>query len=207
MSAPKPRLVQVAIKAPSNVNDLITHAKTVLASLTGNPHVPSTNPSLAVFATQIADLETWESNALTKVKGAVPMRNAKERIVLNSLHSIKGDVQLAADADPSNAEAIITGAGLAVKAAKAVHTKVALAAKVGTISGMVKLIAMAAARRASYDWQWSSDQKTWIPLPSTLQAHTTVTGLPVPAVAYFRHRAVTKAGAGDWGQVVSLLVT
>ena len=64
-----------------------------------------------------------------------------------------------------------------------------------------------AGRRASYEWQWSGDGgKTWTNVPATLQAKTTVLGLPSGTVLQFRVRAVTRTGEGDWSQVVSVLV-
>jgi len=41
---------------------------------------------------------------------------------------------------------------------------------------------------------------------STLRCKTTIVGLPVASSCSFRYRAVTKAGTGDWSQVVTLLV-
>ena len=40
----------------------------------------------------------------------------------------------------------------------------------------------------------------------TLQASTTVAGLTPATLYYFRYRAVTKTGLGDWSQILSLLV-
>jgi hypothetical protein len=62
-------------------------------------------------------------------------------------------------------------------------------------------------RRASYEWQYSVDAgKTWVSAPVALKSKATILGLPVGTVVQFRSRAVTKAGEGDWSQVVSLLV-
>jgi hypothetical protein len=81
------------------------------------------------------------------------------------------------------------------------------AATPGLVSGSAKLTATIAARRASYEWEYSLDGgKTWVTLPSTLQAKTTVAGLPVGTSVLFRYKAVTKTGEGDWSQGLSLLV-
>jgi len=60
--------------------------------------------------------------------------------------------------------------------------------------------------RASYEWQFSTDQKTWTNAPTTLQAKIAITGLTSGSVYYFRFRAVTKAGEGAYSQVVQILV-
>jgi hypothetical protein len=41
-------------------------------------------------------------------------------------------------------------------------------------------------------------------LTSTLKARTTLSGLTPGAVVEFKYRAVTKSGATDWSQPVSL---
>ena len=95
---------------------------------------------------------------------------------------------------------------MAVKKTVTPKPKQDLALKPGTISGAVNVVAKAGAARASYDWEWSTDQKTWTTLPSTLQAHTTIQGLVAGTTIYVRHRVVTKAGVGDWSQIVSTMV-
>jgi hypothetical protein len=89
----------------------------------------------------------------------------------------------------------------------AAHSKLPFAAKAGPVSGTVLLAAKAAAARASYEWEWSGDGgKTWTAVLPTLQAKTQITGLPVATTVQFRFRSVTKAGASDWSQPISLLV-
>ena len=83
----------------------------------------------------------------------------------------------------------------------------AFAAKPGPVSGVAKVVAEAAARRAAYEWQYSVDGgKTWVAAPPTLQAKTTIAGFVPGTSAQFKYRAVTKTAAGDWSQPVSLLV-
>lgn len=71
----------------------------------------------------------------------------------------------------------------------------------------MKLAAKAAAQGASYDWEWSSDGgKTWTQVPSTLQAKTTISCLPVATTVLFRFRSVVKTGEADWCQPISFVV-
>ncbi len=103
-------------------------------------------------------------------------------------------------------QAIIESSSLTVRKSS-IRQKAVFAAKPGAVSGTVDLTAKVVARRASYEWDWSADGgKTWTTLPSTLQAKTTVPNLPVGTTASFRFRAVTKAGQGDWSQIVTLLI-
>ena len=81
------------------------------------------------------------------------------------------------------------------------------AARAGLLSGTASLVTASAAGRASYEWQYSTDAgKTWLLLPPTLQAKTSVSGLQAGTVVQFRNRAVTKTGASDWSPAVSLLI-
>ena len=74
------------------------------------------------------------------------------------------------------------------------------------VPGSVKLTAKAVADRASYEWQYSTDQKTWTNAPASLQAKTVITGLTSGTSYYFRFRGVTKAGEGAYSQIVQILV-
>jgi hypothetical protein len=81
------------------------------------------------------------------------------------------------------------------------------AASQESVSGTVKLVTRSAGGRAAYDWEYSLDgAKTWVLLPSTLQAKTTVGALPVGTAVLFRFRSVTKTGESDWSQSVALVV-
>jgi hypothetical protein len=49
--------------------------------------------------------------------------------------------------------------------------------------------------------------ETWIDLPPTLQANTSLSGLALGTRTFFRLRVQGKDGLGDWSEVVSLIVT
>jgi hypothetical protein len=72
----------------------------------------------------------------------------------------------------------------------------------------VKLVAPAAAHRASYEWETSADGgKTWQDVLPTLQAaQTRVSGLQPGTSDAFRYRSITKAGVSDRSQPFSLYV-
>ena len=85
--------------------------------------------------------------------------------------------------------------------------KADLTTKPGKASGQVTLEAKAAKGKASYDWEYSTDGKTWTPLPTTLVAKTTVSGLTPLTTYSFRHRVLTqKDGQSDWHQIATLVV-
>jgi hypothetical protein len=182
------------------------YAQGIVKRMTGNTSLPNPAPPLTEVTSAINDLQTAEAGALARTKGAVAVRNAKRTALILLLQQLRGYIQTTADADPTNATSIIQSSGVAVRKTPAHHARV-FAVKPGKVSGTAAIAAATAARRASYEWQYSTDGgKTWITAPSTLQSRTTIAGLTPGANVEFRYRAVTKTGEGDWSQPTSLLV-
>lgn len=110
-----------------------------------------------------------------------------------------------AQANPADAAAIIESAFMSVRKSSS-RQKPTLHAQSAGISGIVALEAAAVASVATYFWQCGLDQKTWINAGETMKARTEIAGL-TPGQSYaFRFRALTRAGAIDFSQVVSLIV-
>jgi uncharacterized protein (DUF2126 family) len=208
MKTAKVNRVLAALYIPPGVHNVVAQAKTIAAEVAANPgYFPSPSPSLAVINADIAAVDAAEIVAQTKAKGAVEIRDAKLRVLIEHLHALKTYVQQVANADHANAEAIITAAAMHVTKPKA-RAKQDLAVKQGKVSGTVTVTAKSGGPRATYYWQHSTDEKTWTDLPDTMQARFTMTGLAVPMMHYFRNRILTpKGGKSDWGQIVSLMVT
>jgi hypothetical protein len=195
------------LKLSNKVKTLITFAQSVTTAMTGNATFPTPTPTLATLQADIEALNSAETAVVARTKGAADTRNAKLAVVKADLESLKNYVQNVVDAsNPANAESIIGSAGMAIRKVT-LHDKPALAVKQGTVSGTVTLSAKAAATKAAYNWQYSTDQKTWTSLPQTLKAKTGVSGLTSATTYYFRSQALTpKGGESDWGQTISLLV-
>jgi hypothetical protein len=195
-----------ALGLPRTISLVLVYAENIVTRMTGNPHFPTPTPNLASVTARIGDLRVAEAAALARTKGAATVRNQKRTALVSDLQALRGYVQTVADADPGNAAAIIESAGLAVRKTATHHAR-ALAAKRGSVSGVATITAKVVSRRASYEWQYSTDGgKTWITAPATLQAKTTVSGLLAGSTVQFRSRTVTRAGEGDWSQPVSLMI-
>ena len=191
---------------PHHVQDEIKYGEHLQSRLSNNPHFPLPDPVLAAFDGALVNYSATETLAQTRAKGTIPARNAARVVYIGAAHAMVARVQQVADASPEQAEAIITSTGLAVKK-KTIRQKQNFVVKYGATSGTVHVIAKAAATRAAYEWQFSVDSgKTWTSAPNTLQAKTTILGLPVATVVEFRYRATTKLGMGDWSQPTSILV-
>ena len=196
----------VSLKLPTRVADLITYAQAIVKAMTNNASFPTPTPTLAALLAAIDDLQIAETAALSRIKGAVAVRDDKKAALVRLLQQLKGYVQTTADAAVENGGAIIQSASLAVKKTPVRKPRVFEAVQ-GAASGSAKLVAASAGPRSSYEWQYSIDGgKTWVSVEGTLQARTTVTGLAAGSTVMFRYKAIVKTGAGDWSPPVSLLV-
>jgi hypothetical protein len=194
-----------ALNLPTPIAALILFGRGMVTGMTGNPSFPNPSPPLATVTAALDALASAETAAGGRAKGAVTARNvAKEALVL-LLKEEKAYVQSVANADPENSATIIESARISVRKVSPRPPRVFDAAQ-GPTTGTAKLVA-ASARRAAYEWEYSTDGgKTWIAASPTLQARTTVTGLPAGTSVQFRYRSVTKTGAVDWSAPVTLLV-
>jgi len=197
----------VVLKLSKSVPALINEAKGMVTCMTSNSaSFPNPSPPLTALTSAINDLEIAETAALARTRGAATTRNDKKAALVQLLEQQRTYVQTVADTNMENGAAIIQSAGMSVRKA-VVHGPRTFSAKAGAVSGAVKLVAAAAARRASYEWEYSiNGGQAWVTVPVTLQAKTTVTGLTPGATVMFRYRGVTKTGEGDWSQPISLIV-
>jgi hypothetical protein len=195
------------LKLSNKVKTAITYAQSVATGMAANAtSFPTPTPTLAVFQADIAALVTAETAVLARTKGAVETRNAKLAIVKSDLENLRTYVQAVADAaNPGNAAAMIESVGMTLRKVT-LHDKPELGIKQGSVSGTVVLTAKAAGKRAAYDWQYSTDQKTWTPVPPTLQAKTGVAGLTAGTVYFFRVQPLLRTGEQNWSSISSFMV-
>jgi hypothetical protein len=195
-------------KSPAGHEKFVTYVQTIATCLTGNQNVTSPNPSVATLTTKADALAQANVKARNRAPGAVADRNDKRRDLegdLNHLVDHVSGVIKTLGVDPAAATTIILSTGLSVKK-RGPRVKAPLTAKYGSISGEVLLVAAAVARVAMYYWEYSLDQKTWTTVPETMQSRITLSGLTAGQVYYFRFRAKTRKGMGDYTDVVKLMV-
>jgi hypothetical protein len=198
--------ILVALAMPKPVPAFIVYVRNIVERITGNPYFPTPVPTPAAITKAADDLQVAEAAALTRVKGAVSVRNQKRAALVALLEQQRGYVQTVADAAPANSAAIVESSGLAVRKTTPRKPRV-FAAKAGALTGTAQLVAPFAGARASYEWQYSTDGgKTWIAAPVTLQAKSTIAGLVPGATVQFKVRPVTRSGEGNWSEPVSLIV-
>ena len=201
------RKPQIALNLPVVVALLLLFVRHVIDMMTKNATwFPSPSPSLPDVGKHADDLEAAEVNVRSRVKGAVPIREEKKRIVEADMALLKAYVLAMAAASPALAGVIIESSGMSQKSFTG-RLKAQFEALLGKTPLVVILRAKAAARKAFYEWQYSMDAgKTWVDIGTTNESSTTVT-VPTAGVTYeFRYRATVKKQTGQWSQKVSLAV-
>lgn len=199
----------VVLKKPHTVTGVIDLAQAVDTSITNNATTfPSPTPAMTKFSADIAALVTAQAAAKARTKGAIDLRDAKLAIVVADLDQLRGYVETVANSDPGNAVAIAHSAGMEVRKARIAPPKDAMNIKQAKAAGPVVLTARVGTRKKQvHEWEYSADGgKTWVALPPTTLAKTTIPGLQPGASVLARHRASTSAGADSWSVAVAPLV-
>jgi len=173
------------------------------------------NPAPTAIDAQITVVEKAEDQARKRTPGAAAARNVQRSLLVGMLEKVLTFVHGVADTSATREDAVATilAAGLLV-ATPPQSRKQILAAKQAAQSGNVLLIAFAkllgaaGKKKSCLNWQQTMDGgKTWINLPSTPKAKTTVTGL-TPGMTYGFRASVTRSDGtlGEWSQMVTILV-
>ena len=197
--------ILVALNPSRRIADFIFYATSIADQLAKDPRFASPPRPLATVRAHIEALREAEVTTRTRRVGTVAERDARLALVRSDLMTLRAYVQNVADENPVAAAEIVAKAGMSVKNARG-PAKGGFVVKQGAVSGTVHLWAKAERTRASYDWEYGTDESSWTRVDSTVRADTVLKGL-TPALGYFfRYRSVTKAGVGDWSQVLSLFV-
>jgi hypothetical protein len=198
--------ILAALNLPENAAALVVAAIAMVDRVDGNSYFPHPVPQLAKIRQAIEVLREAAVVAESKMLGTATARDIVQGDLITLLKQLKSYVEGVAHDNHENAVAIIESAGMSVQR-KGLRAKPPLAARNGRVQGEVRLVAKAVAKVTTYYWQLSEDDcKTWIDLPATKPAKTTVSGL-VPGRTYsFRFRALTRTGMRDGSDAVSIIV-
>ena len=195
----------VYLQEPESGPEALAFAKNILGRMEQNPRFaspPITYVEVKVHIDVFADAQQKVSQ---RTAGFAADRDAAREVVMQDLMILRAYVQKVAQTSPAEAAAIVESAGMSLRRPTS-RTRAPLTVRCPS-AGAVHLIAKAAAPKAVYYWQHSLNGETWNSAPETLRADTTITGLPSHTLVYFRYRALTSKGMGDFCQVVSQLVT
>jgi len=195
------------LNMPRKMGDKIIKAKFIQQKLTNNADFPPPFPvnvtTLVQLGNDITALDTAETAAQNHTKGAVPVRDTALHAVIADLKNLMTMVQLKADSDTANAEAIIQNAGFDVKST-VVRQKQGNTAISDLVPGLVELTADGS---GAHEWQMSKDQIAIVNLPATSVANTKVDNLVSGDEWYFRNRKIDTIGGGNpWSAWIKVRV-
>jgi hypothetical protein len=199
------RRVIAALNEPRTIHAYVTYARFIAERVAADAIFAAPRPPSADLLADIAGLEQATVASLSRSVGTKAKRLERKARVHQGLMTLRCYVQEVADGSPGQQASVIARAGMSVKNARG-PSKAGFEAKQGPVSGAVLLSARAERTRASYEWQYSLDQQTWLSAPPTVRADTSIRGFLPATRVFFRYRTVTKAGVSDWSDVVSLWV-
>jgi hypothetical protein len=141
-------------------------------------------------------------------------RDVELGILIGMMTSELVYMQSVADSGPRDQAIATLLAGGVEIAGVPLHDKAVLTATKGPTPGSVNLEANATIllgdylkRKHFFNWAYTIDGEKFVSVPSTSEARTTVTGLPLLTIVGFRVCVTKGKGVMDaWSQVVELLV-
>ncbi|MBI3501891.1 MAG: hypothetical protein HY063_08860 [Bacteroidetes bacterium] len=217
--------VVLPVESKTNTGIFIPKAQHIHDLLQGNNNFPTIQNDLPQLQADINLLTADEGDVLNRKPGAAAAANEKKLEVYNQLDALRAVVQKVVNqpANIANAEAMVEGAGMEIKG-RGSRTKDDLTVRNGDMSGSCDLIAKAAAKKAAYLWQQSTDNInfTYCDPICTLETKNTVFNLAVKTDYWFRFRVILpvkarksktsrklkkeKAADADWSQSVKITV-
>ena len=194
--------VIATLNLPTMVSVLIIFAKAVYKAMLNNPYFAGSAAKLVIFNTDTITLENAEVACKTKPPtGTTQTRDAAKQVVYADLRTLRNDVQAAADANPAKALAIIASAAMGTKQESSPR-KQQNTAKDSVEEGCVDLIGIGPGQ---HDWRQSTDDTSWIFLPASRTAKTTVTNLEPNKVYFFQNRQMfPKDVKGEWSPSIKI---
>lgn len=169
-----------------------------------NPPVP-----LPTLKAQIGDLEAAQLLVATRVPNNTASRTAACNTLRSTLELYRAYLQNVADssADPAT---VIENGGMKVAKPKP-SWKPLLDARMDAYGAVVLRANAGLLHKGEssrfFNWQYTLDGgATWITVPPTTHAQTSITGLPSMTTCGFRVSVTAGGGQSEWSQPVSLLV-
>ena len=197
------------LKMPSKIAEKIEHLQVIQSSLTGNTNFPASVwpagiVSLPTFTTNVANLAAAEIKVKNKT-GPVAARTPLLKLCEANAKTIMASVvQVVADNNATNAEAIITSGGYGMKPVVITKQKQVNGAYNTQIAGTVLLTREG---KGHTEYRMSKDKITIIGLPGSSAAHTFVPSLTVGTTNYFSMKPVnTTKKTYDWCPWIELQI-
>ena len=192
-----------------SVSFLVTYASNVYTAMLPNLLFPLPPVTMLALQTAYINLQNSAVAAATGGPEQTADMKAKREILINLLTLLGSYVEGIANmpANAPDASVVILSAGMKVRGFTP-RQKQVFDVMGGTLFGTVTMKA-ARAIRGTHEWQYTFsplEVGSWVSLPPTTKAHTTVTGLTSGTVFYGRHRAILKTGPTNWDAQLTVVV-
>jgi hypothetical protein len=205
MSTPTVLVVRKAIavlKSPNNIDKLIIYFRDIYDKMKADNRYSGSAAKLTIFNDQIKDL--YDAQTAFKAKPPTITKadrdSAKNKVVLTA-DSLKRDVQDLADANPSEAESIITGANMSVKIIN-VRGPQQNTYEWGDDPDYLIIYAEG---EGTHEWQSSEDGETWNNDGATGVAKKTYTEAEAEKINYSRNRQILRHGKySSWSNPLTI---
>ena len=200
-------LVDPEVTRRTPVPQVIQYSRHLSTTLGADARFSGLSSLVATLVNDTDALEKAEGPALTRAKGTAAARDTPLGRVHTDIDNIRQGVQALADASPGQEEAYATAAAMHLRK-RASSPKPWLSARMvkGT-PGPAKLRAKAARSGSGYEWQISSDGKTWTTVGFSTTADMTVTGLTAGGTSYFRFRTTKGHVTSDFSQALTFMAS
>ena len=192
--------VTVTLKTEKNVSRFINQCINIITKMMNNKIFKSPPVSYDAVIAAIEELSKAELIASHRTPGAVMARDNQHRKVEKHIRSLHRFVQdLADDAEnEKKANALIIASGFKIKT-RAWIIKFPFSVKQDLLTGDVVLRVKSAGKRATYEWQVSTDLgENYTYLPPTMKVSTVVCNTVPYQKIFFRFRSQTPILLSDW---------
>jgi hypothetical protein len=198
------RQVTAALNLPDAINDFIICAQKVGRMMGISPYFSASSSLIAKLVANTIKLDDLETVcATTPLTTNTKARDAARVVVENDLRDLRLDVQKVANADPLNAEIIITSAGMSVKRTNN-RGKQQNTATNGIETGTVNLTAEGS---GPHNWRYSTDEIEWTYLPGNRTSKLSAAGFTPGVVYSFQNQmALANDQKTEWSQSVKLRI-
>jgi hypothetical protein len=182
------QIPKAVLKMPLKIGDQIIRVTDIRGKLTNNTYFPTGWVASGLSQTQFnADVQAFldaETAVKAKTPGAVGQREQAFTTLKDDLGLVITMVQAKVKANPTNAAAIINGAGFFVRTGGGSRKKHNDAYNT-QIPGIVVLTSDTP---GPHEWEMSKDMTNITKLPATTTSKTKVTGLTYGDTWYFRNK-------------------
>jgi hypothetical protein len=184
------------LKSPKNIDKLIIYFRDIYEKMKADSRYSGSAAKLTIFNDQIKEL--YDAQSFFKAKPPTITKadrdGAKNKVSLTA-ESLKRDVQDLADASPSEAESIITGANMSVKIIKVRGPQ----QNTYEWGDDPEYLTIYAGSNGSHEWQSSEDGETWNNDGATGVAKKSYTQAESEKINYSRNRQILTHGKySDW---------